>query len=153
MIEHLERMFNYDYWANCEVVRALRNAPESPEALRLLSHILAAEILWFARIKGQPSPLAVWPDCTLSECEGMLLEIRADWQEYFSRLKPDKLDNILSYTNSKGESWESSLRDVLLHLINHGTHHRGQILALLRAMDIVPPPLDLIHALRQGFVK
>jgi uncharacterized damage-inducible protein DinB len=51
---------------------------------------------------------------------------------------------VISYQDTKGRSYSQPVWQILLHLVNHGTHHRGQVSGFLRAMGGTPPPLDMI---------
>ena len=68
-------------------------------------------------------------------------------------LSEEDLTKACSYTNSKGEAWESNVIDILAQVILHSAHHRGQIATELRRSGNVPTPVDYIHAVRQGFVR
>ena len=56
----------------------------------------------------------------------------------------ESLEERLSYTDLKGNPWVSPIWQIVLHVVNHGTHHRGQVAGFLRSMGHAPPPLDLI---------
>jgi uncharacterized damage-inducible protein DinB len=43
----------------------------------------------------------------------------------------------------KGNPWTELLAKLALHVVNHGTHHRGQAAGFLRTLGHTPPPLDL----------
>jgi len=51
---------------------------------------------------------------------------------------------VIEYKDMKGRPYSQPVWQILLHLVNHGTHHRGQVSGFLRAMDKTPAPLDLI---------
>jgi uncharacterized damage-inducible protein DinB len=59
----------------------------------------------------------------------------------------------VSYKNSQGETWSSRKDDILMHLITHGTYHRGQVATAMRAAGFTPAYTDFIHSIRRGFVK
>jgi len=50
----------------------------------------------------------------------------------------------ISYRDMKGHPWVSPVWQIVLHVVNHGTHHRGQVAGFLRSMGKTPPVLDLI---------
>ncbi len=52
------------------------------------------------------------------------------------------VEERLSYTDWKGNPWISPIWQIALHVVNHGTHHRGQVAGFLRTMGYAPPPLD-----------
>jgi len=54
----------------------------------------------------------------------------------------------ISYSDMSGNPWKQPLWQLILHVVNHGTHHRGQVSGFLRAMGHVPPKLDLVNYYR-----
>ena len=68
MLDHLRRLFRYDQWANREVLASFKAASNPlPRSLKLIAHVLGTECVWFSRIVGRKSPLAVWPDLDMSQ--------------------------------------------------------------------------------------
>lgn len=154
MIEHLQRLFSYDDWANREVLgslQALEVAP--PHSVKWLAHILSAEKLWYERLQLQKPTYPVWPDFSLEHCKLVGDEMATLWKAYLNSLKEEGLTRVLSYKNSKGESFSSSKQDILMHVVMHSAYHRGQIAADVRAAGFVPAYTDFIHATRQGFLE
>ncbi len=62
------------------------------------------------------------------------------------------LDQSVSYTNSQGEAWSSTVEEILTHITVHSAYHRGQIASDLRAAGMTPAYTDYIHAVRRGLV-
>lgn len=154
MIEHLQRLFSYNHWANREVLTALETVGSPPvQSVRLLAHILSAERLWLERLQQQPQTQPVWPEFTLAQCRREIEDMHGLWDRYLCGLGESDLAATIAYKNSKGERWTNRKDDVLQQVIIHSAHHRGQIVALLRAAGHAPPYIDFIHAVRQGFVK
>jgi uncharacterized damage-inducible protein DinB len=151
---YLQRQFEYEFWANREEVRIL-SALENPPApaLRLLAHIVAAQWLWLDRLQRNPQRIAVWPELPLSEYDAQLRQLEQMWRSYLGGLSEEDLTKSCSYTNSKGEAWESNVIDILAHVLLHSAHHRGQIATELRRSGYIPVPVDYIHAVRQGFIR
>ncbi|MGA8438476.1 MAG: DinB family protein [Candidatus Sulfotelmatobacter sp.] len=155
LLEHLRRQFLYDAWANAEVLAVIKGARSGPPPLRplqLLAHILSAERLWLDRIRQQPPSLPVWPEFNLDQCEAQNNQLAELWREYFAQLSSSALSEKITYKNSKGEAWSSTVRDVLTHVVLHSAYHRGQIASLMRAGGQVPAYTDFIHAVRQGLI-
>jgi uncharacterized damage-inducible protein DinB len=67
---------------------------------------------------------------------------------FVDALPPERLGEILAYVNMAGEANRTPLDQVLAHVFNHQTHHRGQAHAMLSSTEVAPPPLDLIYYLR-----
>jgi len=110
-----------------------------------LAHVFAADRVWLSRVKGEPPAPFITPE------DRRLEVLQNDWPALLQRWKlftdplsdQDMLANI-SYKDTKGNPYVSPLWQILLHLVNHGTHHRGQVSGFLRAMGHTPQPLDLI---------
>jgi uncharacterized damage-inducible protein DinB len=75
------------------------------------------------------------------------------WKQYLAASTEATLARTVNYKNSKGEPWDSRAEDVLLHVVMHSAHHRGQIAADLRAAGATPAYTDFIHAVRQGLIE
>ena len=144
-------MLAYDQWANLRVLETLNNLtdldPESSPA-RLFSHILAAEKIWLARVLGRPyQSVSFWPTLDPAAWSGRVARIHDQWQAFINAPTTD-LDTSYTYHNSKGHPYETTLRDIITHLVIHGQHHRAQIAVHLRAMGQVPPATDYIYFTR-----
>lgn len=150
LLPHLTRQFRYDDWANRETLAFLRRAAEPPsKALQLLSHIVAAEHVWLDRLHGRTPTIAVWPDIALPDMPAHLDALRDSWS---ALLAGSALHEMVAYQNSRGERFSSPVLDILTHIVNHGTYHRGQIATALRESGAEPPYTDWIHAARQQFI-
>ena len=145
----LLKLIQYDKWANDRVLQYLGDASElSPRMLDLLSHILFAQEVWLARIKGrryekpeQAPGLADFP-AAFQKCFD-------EYLEFLSWLQDDELDSVVEYADLKGNPWSSSLHDIILHVCNHGTYHRGQLALLCRDSGNVPLATDFIVMQRE----
>jgi uncharacterized damage-inducible protein DinB len=145
MKDHFTRLFQHLEWADTRVLESLRSAQNPQErSLELYSHILGAEHTWLSRIYGTAKRVDVWPVLTLDECEQLSTENVATFRDLISRLTPDLLENLITYRNSAGDQFTSTVEDILTHVAMHGSYHRGQIAAALRAGGDTPSPTDYI---------
>lgn len=149
--EHLRRQFAYDAWANREVLDQIQSLAEDRRSLQLMLHIIAAERLWMDRLKQIPQSVAVWPSFDLAWCESEAAKLKSEWPQYLETTSD--LSKSITYKNSKGEPWTSSIIDVLTHVIMHSAYHRGQIASHMRETGQTPAYTDFIHGVRQGLVK
>ncbi len=153
VLDFLRNQFTYDSWANREELRVLSSLPNPPEqATKLLSHIIAAQWLWFDRLQNNAPRSAVWPENDLAYCANQLQELDSVWRAYLGRLSEADLDTLCTYTNSKGDTFSSKVIDILNHLILHAAHHRGQISLEIRRTGATPLPVDYIHAVRKDLL-
>jgi len=150
----LRRLFHYNRWANREALASVRSAAPPPaRSLKLLGHVVGAEVLWHARLTSQSSPLAVWPELAPGQIETWLGDLEGMWARYLEQVVPSRLGERVAYTNTKGEPFTSTVEDVLTHVVMHSSYHRGQIAADVRAAGHQPAYTDFIHAVRTGRVR
>jgi uncharacterized damage-inducible protein DinB len=112
--------------------------------LDLYAHILGSEHNWLSRIQGNAPKLAIWPTLTLDECEKAAKENVSAFNALVSTLTPELLQKPITYRNSAGDQYTSTLEDILTHVSLHGAYHRGQIAASIRAGGDAPNPTDYI---------
>jgi len=144
-MQHLTKLISHLAWADDRVLAALRSATTAdPACLELFAHVLAAEHVWLARLKGTTPHHPVWPALTLEQCAGLVQANQRDLSATVAELTPADLPRAITYVNSAGETFTSSIEDILLHVCLHGTYHRGQIAWALRRGGGVPMPTDYI---------
>lgn len=149
--DNFRQLFQYTDWANRRVLEEMQSVNEVPErALELFSHLLRSQDHWYGRIENtEHEHLDFWETESLSACAGRLDASTRRWRDVLERRAETDLDQPIAYTNSTGEPYETLLRDILTHVVNHGTHHRAQIALVLRGADIAPPPTDYIFYVRE----
>lgn len=148
-----QRFFQYDNWANHETLRSLETISNPPaRSLQLMAHIVAAECLWHARLRQLPQSMAVWPELNLNDSASQLLQLRSIWHKYLTELNANRLNDSVTYKNTKGERYSSRIADILTHVVIHSGYHRGQIAADVRTSGGEPAFTDFIYAVRQGFI-
>ncbi|HEV2315746.1 MAG TPA: DinB family protein [Candidatus Acidoferrales bacterium] len=159
-VDDIQLLYDYNTWANRRVLDAC--APLAPAQLTrklgssypsvrdTLTHIMFVEWLWLERWHGRsPSgpPAGEFPD---------LASIRARWQEiendllkFVRALSARDLERVVHYHNTKGNPFSDRMWQMLQHLVNHGTYHRGQITTLLRQLSATPVATDMIAFYRE----
>ena len=137
-------------WADTVVADALASAIRQSDRTRVadpvsvFAHIAGTEHLWYSRIRGTATELAVWPDLTVAESRA-IANRHADLFEEIVAGGGDALNQIVSYRNSAGRDFRNSVRDIVIHVTMHGSYHRGQIARLVRASGGEPPYTDYIQ--------
>ncbi len=152
MKEVIKRLFEHMEWADQEIFRRCHDAhgemevAHLTEALRLYSHIVAAERLWYLRLRKEDSSVQkVWPTMSLDACGKMANENAKLFNSYLESLHDGDFMTPIPYITSKGDHFETAVGDILLHVALHGVHHRGQVAMTLRRVGIEPPILDYTH--------
>jgi uncharacterized damage-inducible protein DinB len=153
----LRELYDYDAWANRRVLEAVsRLSPEQltremggsfPGVLATLAHVLGAEWLWLARWRGT-SPTALPADGVvgdLAALEARWMEVERDLAGFLAGLREDDLDRVVAYHTLKGDPFEAPLHQMLRHVVNHSTYHRGQVVHMLRQLGAEGVSTDLIR--------
>lgn len=127
-----------------ELSRDLKNS--FPSVRDTLIHMVGAEWVWFTRWQGtSPSALPnTKTELSHSQIVRWWQEIDADRQAYLKSLTPDALDGIIDYTNFAGKHLALPLWQMLRHLVNHSSYHRGQITTMLKQLDHPATATDMI---------
>ncbi len=119
-------------------------AEHMPENLAVLQHMYLAEVVWFARVAGNSDAQIVHYTApgTIAELQAAFREIHAKWLTWAAAL--EDFDVVIPHRNLKGEPFAMPAWQIVLHVTNHGSFHRGQVAATLRAAGFAPPATDLI---------
>ncbi|MEO5734122.1 MAG: DinB family protein [Rubrivivax sp.] len=161
--EQLQLMARYHLWATRQLLRAVDALPEADYRRDVglffksvhgtLNHMLLAEDrLWVPRFKlGQSPSIAldteVEPD--RAALHSALVEAVLAWLMLLEEWPEARLHGSLAYHRSDGLACELPFAPTLMHVFNHGTHHRGQVTAAITAMGGQAPELDLVRMLQE----
>jgi len=117
--------------------------------LGTLAHILGSQRLWLARFEGK----------TLDRVPGVedfpdLAALAAGWAEtsaelgfFLASLTAEQVSADITWASTEGITYTRPLWQPVLHLVNHTTYHRGQVVLQLRQLGYTPPSTDLIYFL------
>lgn len=142
MKENLLKSLQYEEWANAIILRSLQQCEDPGErTLQLFSHVLAPQSIWLSRIRKEVPTMSLWPNLTLEDCANLMEKNRKEWLEFMERASEEELTQsvVFKLPNSDAER-TIAVYDVVAHLANHGTYHRGQIILGLKG-KIEPLPL------------
>jgi uncharacterized damage-inducible protein DinB len=150
---HVRNIISHCIWADRRTLRTIEGNERlaaDPDLVRILGHVLAAEHLWLSRMRGEPARVAVWPALPLEDCVSLAAECHAELETMASALTTEMIQRQIAYVNSAGESWQSSVEQILTHVGMHGAYHRGQIVKAVRRIGGVPIATDYIVWARTG---
>jgi uncharacterized damage-inducible protein DinB len=71
-------------------------------------------------------------------------QVESDYAGFINGTSDESLGMLITYTNTKGEEWAYPLRQMLQHVMNHSSYHRGQVTTMLRQLGAEVNPVDLL---------
>lgn len=157
--EDVRTLCAYNSWANHRALDAsaalspeqfTRNLGSSFSSVRdTLAHIMLAEWIWLERWLGRSPafPPSDFPD--LASLRARWRTIETDLDAFVQKLSVADLERIVEYKNTKGHAFSNPLQQMLQHVVNHSTYHRGQVTTLLRQLGAAPLTTDLIAFYRE----
>jgi uncharacterized damage-inducible protein DinB len=155
--QDLQTLIDYHYWARDRLFDALepltaeqlaRDMGNSFKSIHdTVAHVYAAEWAWYERWHGN-SPTALLPADRFPD----LASIRRAWSEqetkmraYVDGLGEDGGSRVIEYKLLSGQAGSSPLWQMLQHVVNHASYHRGQVTTMLRQIGAAPAkPMDMI---------
>ncbi|MDC7700942.1 DinB family protein [Vogesella indigofera] len=165
-VRHLAR---YNQWMNDKLYAVAGTLPQAAldeargaffgSISGTLNHLLVADTIWLKRLATHPAgfaslkPLhqqAMPARLDLPLVDGFAAQQQRRRQldalivQWSLELAPAALAQVLDYHNMRGEAQSRPLPEVLVHLFNHQTHHRGQLTTLLSQIGLDVGVTDLI---------
>lgn len=142
MKEKFSELFEYSYHFDQKFIDAIgQHTSLLPErCFQLINHILNAHQIWNGRILNEDT-FGVWE---IHPFENLEKINESNFLNSLKILENLDLSQIISYRNSKGDLFENKIEDILFHIINHSTYHRGQITLLFRESGVEPLISDYI---------
>ncbi|WFR62633.1 DinB family protein [Paenibacillus amylolyticus] len=149
-MNHPEQMYKYHAWATQTILGRIKELPSSvlsqevnssfPTIAHALSHIYAVDKMWYLVLTGTGMPEA------LQACIPLNSEIHGSVDEYIQHFTDlsvqysewpqgqTDLDKTVLLDNPFAGVRETSLSEMVFHLVNHGTYHRGNVSTMLRQL-------------------
>jgi uncharacterized damage-inducible protein DinB len=137
----------YNQWAHKRLLDLINTlTPDQQHALlpssfnslyKTVLHVWGAEFLWLARLRQETAERP--GDLFEGSMENLSKALEAtdqQWVDWFSGIEDTQLTEKLHYTNIAGQAFIESYDLLLTHIFNHSTYHNGQLVTMLRALDI-----------------
>ncbi len=116
-----------------------------------LTHFVAAEKLWLSRFVGKPDSKML----TTAEVPS-LADVKAVWEKngyehakFLATMTDKKLQETFTTTNPRGETVTQIYWQIMQHVVDHSTFHRGQIVCMMRQQGVQPPATGLVGFYRE----
>lgn len=136
--------FEYNFECNRRIIDLFEANPHAytERVQKLFCHTLNAQNVWTTRLLQKPNTQGVWDVFELSELQQLN---RDNHNLSIEMLAETSLEEIMTYINTAGETFSNKVADMIYHMINHGTYHRGQIITDLKAEGVTPISTDYIY--------
>lgn len=162
MLDYIRLLVDYTYWAHRRVwagcilplteAQFLQPLSYSVGSIRnQLVHTMSAEWMWHMRLTGS-SPKTLFAPEDFPTREAIRLRwdaVEVELRAYVDGLTEDSARQVVTYQTTTGRDDRQQVMHVLLHVVNHGTDHRAQTLAMLHTLGAPTIDQDLLVYLRQ----
>jgi uncharacterized damage-inducible protein DinB len=156
----LRMHLDYTAWASRRVVDAAARLSADElkrdfqtadhNVLGTLVHVFAADRIWLTRVTGASSQSFISDaDYSMAVLQNDWPALHEKWRQWAQGITDQSAQAVVAYKDLKGNPYQQPLWRLILHVVNHGSHHRGQVSGFLRAMGQNPPPLDLTAYYRE----
>ena len=152
MKELLVQFSAYHTWANQQLLTAIGQLSEAqqhqevvssfPGVYKTILHLWDAESIWWQRVRLQERITRPSDGFTgdMKELGQQWLLQSRQWNEWIAHAQEHMFQHVFHYQDSKREQFKQPVAQALLHLFNHGTYHRGQLVTLLRQLGVEKIP-------------
>ena len=149
-LAYLRTLLDYHYWARDIILDAVTELPRekflqpvesSFKSVRdTVAHIYAADLVWYKRWMGTSTsliPYDQFPDATSIRTAWKDLETEV--RQFVTNLGETGVNRTLDYKLLSGAPDTAPFWEMVVHVVNHATYHRGQVTTLLRQLGVAPP--------------
>lgn len=156
MLNLIRHYAAYGLWANTRFVERLANetsevldkpVPSSFPSLRAtLLHIRDAEQVWWCRLNGVPHR---WPAEDATDLATVMTHAHR-FHDHVHGLGEAELLAVHAYADLRGNTFRQPAWQMIMHCINHGTQHRGQLITMMRALGLKDIPANDLVVFQRG---
>jgi uncharacterized damage-inducible protein DinB len=158
-VADIQLLYEYNYWAHDRILRQVAKLTQAQFDADLgyswggvrgtLIHVLGTEQAWRSRWRGENAAALTHPDLATAAALAVAWEEnRASMRAYLATIDPDDFDRDVAYTR-QGTRYAHPLWTQLVHVVNHGTQHRGEVAAMLTNYGYSPGDIDFSLFMRE----
>jgi uncharacterized damage-inducible protein DinB len=164
-IEEVKELFDYNAWANRRLFEALAQLPVEQYSRDLkssfgsihgtLCHIVWAEQLWLHRWLGKAAPATPQGRdlAGLAEARARWEAVDAERAAFLGGFTEPRLRDGVTIQPTSGGAYTHTFRQMFLHTVDHSSYHRGQIVTMLRQLDVKPPGTGMMGFYRERMAR
>lgn len=164
MEQQLTKIYDYHVWANQRVFEKLKEVPEEilqqeiqsvfPTILDAVGHTYRVDVVWLYVMMGKSynevgaligEVSEKIKSMNLAEFENAYQSIADQYEEFFSSL--GYKDQPIVIEHPQFGKLDTTISELVQHVSNHGTYHRGNITAMLRQLGYTGASTDYIFYL------
>jgi len=150
----------YSGWASRKLMEAAGNLTEEQRARPMqvsheslqqtLAHIYFGDSVWYTRTVDLSRPVPN-PDSrpTLESLISDWPDLQRKWEAWADSISDADLERAAQYKLLNGSLGETPVWQIVMHVVNHATLHRGQVVAMMRQLGAKPPATDLLYYYRE----
>lgn len=162
--DHLVRLYEYEADCTARVIDSLHRAQHALEhgggaaevapfirAVEIFAHIQAARQMWLSRLEQMSPPEeGIFPAWDLPKAASRATSLDTAWLTYVrsQQLQLASLTVQVQYTTTAGVTCRSTVLEILTHVVNHSSYHRGQVATLVAQSGAEPAVTDFIFYTR-----
>ena len=152
MKELLVQFAAYNTWANQKLTELILSLPEEQQQKEVTSsfnslyktilHMWDTESSWWQRMKLHERiivPSENFKGSMQDVVNGLIHQSR-QWEEWVGHASDLSIAHVFQYQNSRKEHFKQPIFQMILHVFNHGTYHRGQLVTILRQLGVEKIP-------------
>jgi uncharacterized damage-inducible protein DinB len=155
-LDDMRILFEFNYWAKARLMGVLESLSDEQFAKDLgsshggiygtLLHVVGAENIWLSRWTDKTVLKLLDPKDypTLAAVRKKWDEVEHGMSEFVSSLTEENISAVVTYKTTEGKQFSYPLWQMMQHVVNHSSYHRGQIVTMLRQLGIRPVGTDLI---------
>lgn len=152
MIDAL-KLIRYNIWAHRKLLEQVKNFTQDdfskeiggsfPSLQKTFHHVLESDWIWTHRFKGIPLVTLPtdWHTDNAAAIQNVWYPLQDQMQELTKDLAREEFRE-LRFTTRSGDTYQMAFLDLVIHVANHGTYHRGQIVNMIRALGEKPVNTD-----------
>lgn len=156
MKQLLQQYASYNIWANKRIIEIANQLSDEqinkeivssfPSVYKTVLHLMEVENAWWERLKLFEHPaMSGWFTGNFDELSKKWLELSQQWHTWIQNANEVNISHVFAYQNSKKEHFKQPVYEMLLHLFNHQSYHRGQLVTMFRQLRLDKiPPTDFI---------
>lgn len=155
--EYLPQLYDYTYWANRRYFAVAEGLSEEQlhkdqghswqDVFSVLLHMLSSETVWLRRWNGESPKGHLEPGDypTLKAVQERWQQAEKEMRAFIESRTDQSLQESVTYTNFSGQTFRVPLWQMLMHVANHETHHRGELAAMFALMNVPHPEDEVIQ--------